>query len=411
MNDISQNLPPLLTDRALDRQLEILPEYDPSIIFADKGERLEALQDIYDVFIPSNMAREIYTKLYLSLKRSLKKKTGIAAVRQFQQNRNIVRQRSYESIIGGSSSFTIIGPSGIGKSSAVSSCIQLLSYCPILELGNTTLIPCLQVQAPADCSVKGLLLEILRKTDEAIGTSYYYNAQRAKATVDTLVGSVSQAALNHCGILVVDEIQNVVNGKNGRTIIGTLTQLINNSGVSICMIGTPDSAVFFEQADMLARRSLGLTYGLMEYNDEFKEFCSRLSRYCYVKNPVTFNESMMQWLYLHSGGVKSNVVSLLHDAQEIAILNDYEHLDLTALNNAYGNRMNRLHDFINIKPVSLPQAKPKETTPVFTKDEQQSDIKKSETIIYEIMDVTKKKDKNMVTELNAAGIKVMEVAV
>ena len=31
-------------------------------------------------------------------------------------------------------------------------------------------------------------------------------------------------------MLVVDEIQNVVNSKNGKSLIGALTQLINNSG-------------------------------------------------------------------------------------------------------------------------------------------------------------------------------------
>lgn len=53
--------------------------------------------------------------------------------------------------------------------------------------------------------------------------------------MDTLIGTVSQVALNHIGLLIIDEIQNVVN-KNGKAIIGTLTQLINNSGLSIVKI-------------------------------------------------------------------------------------------------------------------------------------------------------------------------------
>lgn len=38
---------------------------------------------------------------------------------------------------------------------------------------------------------------------------------RINATADMLIGSVSTVALNHIGLLVVDEIQNVVNSKNG----------------------------------------------------------------------------------------------------------------------------------------------------------------------------------------------------
>ena len=54
-----------------------------------------------------------------------------------------------------------------------------------------------------------MLLEILRKVDEMIESKYYENALRARTTTDMLIGSVSQVALNHIGLLVVDEIQNV----------------------------------------------------------------------------------------------------------------------------------------------------------------------------------------------------------
>ena len=45
--------------------------------------------------------------------------------------------------------------------------------------------------------------------------------------------------MNHVGILIVDEIQNVCKSKNGKNLVGMLTQLINNSGISIAMVCTP----------------------------------------------------------------------------------------------------------------------------------------------------------------------------
>ena len=63
------------------------------------------------------------------------------------------------------------------------------------------------VQTPFDSSVKGLLLEILRVVDEKLGSKYYSNALRTKSTIDMLIGAVSSVALNHIGLLVVDEIQ------------------------------------------------------------------------------------------------------------------------------------------------------------------------------------------------------------
>lgn len=162
-----------------------------------------------------------------------------------------------------------------------------------------------------------------------------------------LIGSVSQVALNHIGLLVVDEIQNVVNSKNGKSLIKSLTQLINNSGISICMVGTPESTVFFESAMQLARRSLGMNYGVMKYDSEFIGICKVLFSYQYVNHKSEITDSILHWLYEHSAGVISVVVSLIHDAQEIAILNGKEILNIETLNEAYKKRLSLLHDYIN----------------------------------------------------------------
>lgn len=114
-----------------------------------------------------------------------------------------------------------------------------------------------------------------------------------------------------------------------------LTQLINNSGISICMVGTNESTVFFEQAMQLTRRSLGLQYNRLAYDQYFHDFCSTLYRYQYVKRKAEITPVVVEWLYEHSAGIISIVVSLVHDAQEIAILNGTEELNLEMLNEAY----------------------------------------------------------------------------
>ncbi len=348
MNELYRNLPPMKSGQELCSALEVLPAYTGEITTADAATRLMALSALYGIYVPSQMSMEIYSKLYLALLRSLQKKGTKLAVQQMNQNFQAIQKQEYNGILGGADSFTIIGASGIGKSSAISRAITLITENRIVEAENpyTKILPCVCVQCPFDSSVKGLLLEILRKLDEGIGCSYYTNALRARSTTDMLIGSVSQAALHHIGLLVVDEIQNVVGNKNGKSLVGMLTQLINNSGISICMVGTPECTVFFEQAMQLARRSLGLQYEAMAYGRPFKAFCETLFRYRYVRKEVELTESMLLWLYEHSGGNISVVVSLLHDAQEIAILNGTESLDLVSLQEAYTKRLSMLHGFI-----------------------------------------------------------------
>jgi len=356
--NIVEKLPPMLTGEELKKKMEIRPFYDGGIRLKGKSERLMALNDIYNVYIPSVMSEEIYSKIYLSMLRSLQKKEGKLAVQQRNENGKRIRDTDgssygYQGIIGGSDSFTIIGSSGIGKSSAISRAIDAASENRVMEMEEPfcKIIPSVVVQCPYDCSVKGLLLQVLRQVDAELDSHYYDMAVRARATTDMLIGSASQIALNHIGLLVVDEIQNIVNHRQGKSLVGMLTQLINNSGISICMVGTPEAEAFFESVDYLARRALGLRYGNCEYNDFFREFCNILFQYQYVEQETVISDSIIQWLYEHSAGVLAAVVSLIHDSQEIGILNGRERLDMVSLNEAYKQRMNMLHS--HIRPAAV----------------------------------------------------------
>ena len=412
MNNTAQNyLPQLYTDRTLDEALRIRPNYDKGIRTATESERLLALQEIYHVYIPTKMSREIYTKLYLALHRSLDKKQSLTAIRQFGENQHRTKGGLFTSIIGGADSFTIIGDSGIGKSASVSRAIELISPQQVIELPNRMrIIPCVQVQTPADCSVKGLLLEILRKVDEILETRYHYNASRSGATTDMLIGSVSTVALNHIGSLVVDEVQNVVNSKNGAMVVGTLTQLINNAGISICMVGTPKSALFFEQEMMLARRSLGLSYGPFNYDETFAGFCSELFQYQYVKEVCYLDEGLINWFYDHSLGNASIIVSLIHDAQEIAILNGHEKLDKVSLEEAYKTRMNMLQGYLyrepcRVKAIGTGRKRQMACPPEMTEQ------KGEHLLITDIILKAKRLQKDLIAELIYNGVQVKEVAI
>lgn len=364
MDNISlvKKLPPMLSGNELEKALTILPEYDPAIINANEAMRLIALTDLYKVFVPNQMSREIYSKLYLALLRSLQKKESKLRVKQTLENHRAILQQEYSGILGGSDSFTIIGSSGIGKSSAISRVVQLVTKTPVIEMESpySKILPCVLVQCPFDSSVKGLLLEIIRVVDELLGSKYYPKATSAHATTDMLIGTVSQICLNHIGILVVDEIQNVAISKNGRNLLGALLQLINCSGISICMVGTPECTEFFTQAMQLARRSLGLQYEAMEYGVEFEQLCHTLFQYQYVKYPAELDAATVRWLYEHSNGNVSSVVTLLHDAQEIAILEGSEVLNLETLNAAYKSRMKMLHSYI--APSKKPQTSRRKKT-------------------------------------------------
>lgn len=397
MNSIINQLAEMKMGKDLISEMSVLPTYNDNIRTENQAVRLIALSDLYDIYLPSEMSTEIYSKLYLALLRSLQKKNCRTATIQRNENNKLIRQQEHNGVIGGSDSFTIVGCSGIGKSSAINRAIDLITENGVIETQNpyTKIIPCVVVQCPFDCSTKGLLLEILRKVDEILGSNYYSKSLKGRITTDMLIGTVSQISLNHIGMIIVDEIQNVANSKNGTSLVGMLTQLINNSGISICMVGTPESTVFFEQAMQLARRSLGLHYSTLEYNQYFYDFCKTLYSYQYTKNKTEITNSIVQWLYEHSGGIISVVVSLIHDAQEIAILNGIEQLNIVTLNEAYKKRLSMLHTYIEptITRKSQTSAKVRKSKIYAIEQETATD---SENVIAEVVRLSKEKNIDIV---------------
>lgn len=348
MNNILTALPEMKSGNELISELSVLPFYDEKIRSQSQAVRLIALSELYNIYIPSPMSTEIYSKLYLSLLRSLQNKASKNAVIQRNLNYKSMQNKVYSGVMGGADSWLISGCSGIGKSQAISRAIDLITANGIIETKKpyTKIIPCLVVQCPFDSSVKGLLLEILRKVDEILDSNYYEKALKGRITTDMLIGTISQVAINHIGLLIVDEIQNVVNNKSGKSLVGMLTQLINSSGISILMVGTPECELFFEQALHLARRSLGLKYGALEYNQYFFDFCTTLFEYQYTKEKAEMTDSVIRWLYEHSGGIISVVISLFHDSQEIAILSGKERISIDTLTEAYKKRLSMLHGYI-----------------------------------------------------------------
>ena len=106
--DLIEKMPQMLSGKELYEKLADIPVYDETIREKSQTERLMALSTLYDIYLPSEMSVEIYSKLYLALLRSLQKKGTHVAVQQSYQNHKIIIQRESRGIIGGSDSFSVV---------------------------------------------------------------------------------------------------------------------------------------------------------------------------------------------------------------------------------------------------------------------------------------------------------------
>ena len=346
---VTDKMPRMQTGDKLIEALRVVPDYDAEIQTKSQAERLLALNDVCSLYLQSEMGTEIYAKLYLALARSLKKKESRLLTVHRNINASAIRTRteSFGGILGGIDCMTIIGESGIGKSRSIERAVSLLEGERVIELTEpfAKIIPVLNIQCPYDASCKAMLLSICKKADEALGTNYYEMQIRSRAATNMLIVSVAQMMINHCGLLIIDEIQNLVKHKAGVQLIGMLTQLLNESGVAVVMVGTPEVVPFFESIDYLARRTVGLNYERCAYDVFFYDFCCELWKYQYVSDESEISDAIIHYLYEHSAGKLSNVIFLFYTAQEIGILNGRECIDISSLEEAY-KRMRMLHSHI-----------------------------------------------------------------
>lgn len=352
MNNIDKYLPVFYSGKELKAKLTRLPEYKASQRLLTAEQRLLLLDNLYEIYLPTKMSFEIYSKLYIALSRSLNKKLSIDAVRQRNENHRMIQNVRSNGLIGGADSILITGTAGIGKTSAISNAVSLLSG-SIIDTEETKIIPVLMVQCPFDCSVKGMLVEIIKRVDSILDTDYSQFIYNRGMTTDVLIGIVSQVTLNHIGVLIIDEIQNVVKSRQGVNLVGALTQLINCSGTSIVMVGTPESRDFFEREEFFARRALGMFFDYIQYGEEFSELANTELKYNYTRRKASIDESIYVWIYEHTKGLPSNVTALIHDAQELAILRGSEEINIETLNQAFSERLTALHSYIDVKPVKV----------------------------------------------------------
>lgn len=414
MCSLMEKISPMLIGAELEEKMICLPEYSPDICNADAGTRLTKLNDLSEIYIPSQMSYEIYSKIYLSMLHSLGKKQTAEAVRQGNENHKKIQGLGHNSILGGSDSFSIIGKSGIGKSTAIAKAIEISGGMEVITLQKPymNIIPFVNIQCPHDCSIKGLLLSILGQVDMTIGTNYRDAAIKAKASVDVLIGMVSQVALNHILLIIVDECQNICRNKNGVNLVSAMTQLINSSGISICLVGLPETEILFQQEMHLARRSIGLSYLDTTCDDYFVKFCQTVFSYQYVANPSPITPEIIETLYQCSNGVIGLVVSLIMESQQMAIMTGREEITKDVILETFHARMKNLQNFVSKEPVKLGQtATIAKKTPVIEKAKQESLVSSTGKTIKEFVQQSKNENTDIVALLKESGFQVVEVSV
>lgn len=351
-NPYVEALPPMLAGQELIRALASVPLYSTSDRDRSTGERLQLLSALYEFYQPLTMTLDLYCEVYNAMQHCYGQYTPQRETAALQQGYAAMQGKAVAASIGGGNSFSVVGVSGLGKSTALQRVLSLFPQIIHHERYKGQMLCCQQipylvVQTPHDGSVKAMILDIYLQLDTLLGTSYQHYALAHKLTLDVLVSQLNQIVrVNHVGLLVIDELQNIAYRKNGIRFINFLVQLINAAGVSICMVGTPRVLQVLQQEFRSARRTTGLIYDRLPDDKEFALLLHGLWHYQYTRFATDLTSEMQSWLYRKTQGIPDVLVKLLYNAQKLCILDGREKLDLEVFESAFLKNLGMVSDYM-----------------------------------------------------------------
>lgn len=383
-NPLIEALPEIGNEEMLLKSLLNLPRFDPEQRTWAAHERFQLIAQLSSFMLPF----ERHLQLAYGID-SMIRNGYVGRIPHSIRSSQIFKKLHEKSLLNPTDGATaqisgsLIGMSGMGKTSTLK---RFLGRFPsVIEHRQYGLhqIPYLHIETPYDgASVKGLAQSIFRKVDMLLpGANYsdqYLSGSRAGA--ETLMNHAARVLHMHCvGILIVDEIQNLLNSpKNKKALMSLLVSASNELGVPILFVGTSKARELFSLGFRQARRSSGSGIPIWERlergepgdNGDWDIFARTLLHYQWVRNPAEPTPFLTNLLYDLSQGIIDIAIKIFASAQTRAIMDSSESLSGALLADVAKHELNMiapmvdalrrndlraLQAFEDIEPLSLNQ--------------------------------------------------------
>ena len=160
-NPFIEALPPMLSGKDLIRALAVIPPYSDSDRDRSTGERLQLLSSLYEFYQPLSMTIDLYCEVYTAMQHCYGQYSIQSEAAAMQNSYSMMHGNALAASIGGGNSFSVIGVSGLGKSTALQ---RVLSLYPQV----------MQLKKPSAEPVPGCLLALDSLLHDTLDSSFDY---------------------------------------------------------------------------------------------------------------------------------------------------------------------------------------------------------------------------------------------
>ncbi len=341
-NPLIEALPEIKTEDDIIKELEFYPEFLKEERNLPAHQRLHLIQNVLELFIVLSPHLDLEQRFSRMLRSGYIARNPVSRGYWKDINKKVetlrsgsIANRRRRSTATG---FTILGISGVGKSTTVQAILNL--YPQVIyhnryrnQNHTNTQLVWLILECPADGSIKGLCLNFFQAVDDILGTSYYKNyANNGRKTVNELMPYMALAASNvHLGVLVIDEIQRLTKLNVGgyEKILDFFVQLINTIGLPVVLVGTYKAWSVLGSEFRQIRRGTGqgdFIWDRMKEDEDWEIFADALWQYQYIHKPCQRTPELSHALYYECQGITDFAIKVFMLAQVRAISTGKEKL-------------------------------------------------------------------------------------
>ena len=341
-NPLIEALPPIFTEDEVIEQISVFPPFNEKERKLNPSYRFHCIQRLFQYFQPFEK--------HLDLEQRISR-----AIRQGYLHRNPMKKEevmrvheSYKAIKEGkfiknyqteakrtAAGFTIIGLSGIGKTTAIE---RVLSFYPQIIRHQEyqrrpfqfTQICWMKLDCPFDGSLKGLCMSFFSELDRLLGSNYLNKFGSQKNTTDLMMQRMAHLASRHgIGLLIIDEIQHLSLSKSGGSdkMLNFFVTLVNTIGIPVLMVGTNKAISILQSEFRQARRGSGqgdMVWSQMPKDESWDLFVEGMWEYQWTLNFTELTNELSDFLYEESQGVLDISIKLFMLSQIRAIASGEE---------------------------------------------------------------------------------------
>ncbi|TAK12358.1 MAG: ATP-binding protein [Anaerolineae bacterium] len=335
-NPFIEALPPIFSDKEIYKSLANYPEFVVESRDQPTHIRLHHLFTLLELIKPDHRHIQLFRSIDIAIRRSYLGRNIVDGSLHKLHSRVERKANRKKSGTG----FMVIGISGIGKTTAVGAALsifpQVVFHSQYMGLEfNFIQLVWLKIDCPYDGRLAALCEGFFAAVDDVIGTNYSQIYRRSNIG-EKLLGIKTVVEQHRIGILVIDEIQNLVDarGVERSTLLNYLVSLVNLVGIPVILIGTYKALTLFKGEFRMARRSSG--EGAQEWHridkgDDWSAFLQAVWKYQYIRKPSPLSDELSNALYEVSQGITDVAIKTFMLAQSRSMQTGMESLTVNLI--------------------------------------------------------------------------------